>query len=70
VEPLPVAGDLQRDFFYRGLRACRRISAYIRVSALRSRYGRFARLTLGGKTSMAPKPFLGLRALADNGDLK
>jgi hypothetical protein len=54
-EPLPAEGVLQRDLFYRGLRAFPEISAYVRVSALMLRYAPFARLTLGEKTSL-PTP--------------
>jgi hypothetical protein len=51
-EPLPGSGVLQRDFFYRGLRASPAISAYVRVSAWTSCYVTFAGLVLAGKTSL------------------
>jgi len=54
-EPLPVDGDLQRDLFYRGLRAYQRITVYVRVSALMSRYAPLARLTLAEKTSLGER---------------
>jgi hypothetical protein len=51
-EPLPVDGDLQRDLFYRGLRACQLISGYVRVSVRIPNFSQCDRLTLGEKTSL------------------
>lgn len=52
-EPRPVADDLQRDLFYRGLRAFPGMPAYVRVPALMPRYALFAGFTLAEKTSVS-----------------
>ena len=44
--------DLQRDLFYRGLRACPGILRYVRVSASPSRHSLDDRVTLVEKTSL------------------
>jgi hypothetical protein len=50
-EPLPV-DDLQRDLFYRRLRACRRMYLYVRVPTQMHHHVLYARPGLAGKTSM------------------